>query len=169
MKIIEAMKQIKALNLKVSDLRQKIQEHAADLSHETPKYSDQRAQVDAWTQAAEACVMEISNLKTRIQKTNLAITVPITLGGETITKTIAEWVHRRHGLTELHESIWRSQGDRNLKEGVLTQSNGEKIDVKIRRHYSPELRDKKLAVLREEPFVIDSTLEVVNATTDLLN
>lgn len=36
------------------------------------------------------------------------------------------------------------------------------------RYFDPVERDNRVSMYREEPGLIDSTLEVVNATTDLL-
>ena len=103
-----------------------------------------------------------------IQKTNLATDVTIELGGKQVTKTIAEWIHRRRDLANLEQSIWANISDRGLKEGTIATSTGEKTEVKIRRYYDPEERDNKVSLFREEPSIIDRTLEVTNAVTDLV-
>lgn len=168
MKIIEAMKKIKDLQVKAEDLRQKIGKHCADLSFETPLYPDQRVVVAGWLQAHSDILKEILRLRFAIQKTNIATSVVVVLGESNVTKTIAEWIHRRRDLAKLDQGAWASLGDRGLKEGQTQTTQGEKMDVKIRRYFDPLERDKKVDLYRSEPSVIDATLEVTNAITDLI-
>jgi hypothetical protein len=168
MKIIEAMKQIKDLSRKAEDLRTKISKCSADLDHETPLYPDQYTKVGEWVQGHSDILKEILKLRVAIQRTNLATEVTIELGGKAVTKSIAEWVHRRRDLAGIELLAWKHLTDRGLKEGTFVQSTGEKKDVKIRRYYNPEQRDKQLDLFQSEPVLIDSKLEVINAITDLI-
>jgi hypothetical protein len=171
MKLIEGMKLIKELQEKADDLRKKIGQHCADLDFETPLYADQKRQVSEWMQAHSDIVKEILGLRFRIQKTNIATSVDIELGGKFVTKTIAEWIHRRRDLAKLELDAWSKLTDRGLKEGNLPASipGGEARQVKIRRYFDPLERDKRIELYRAEPNVIDRTLEVINATTELLD
>lgn len=169
MKLIQAMKQLKDLAIKAEDLRGKVAQNCADLTIETPAYPDPRAKVTEWIQAHSDILKEILKLRVAIQRTNLATTVTIELDGKQVTKSIAEWIHRRRDLAKLEMDIWSKLGDRNLKEqNVQTSPNGPVTEVRIRRYFDPAVRDQKRDLYRSEPSVIDSTLEVVNATTDLL-
>lgn len=168
MKLIEAMKKIKDLQIKAEDLRKKVATYCADQSHETALYgADQKTKVNEWIQAHGDIIQEILKLRINIQRTNLATNVVIELGGNQITKSIAEWIHRRRDLAELDKSCWACLSDRNLKEGTILTSTGEKQEVKIRRYYDPAQRDDKIELYRSEPSKIDATLEVINAVTDL--
>ena len=169
MKIIEAMKKTQDLQRKAEDLRGKVALYCADLSHETPVYGDnQRQQVREWLQGHGDIVQEIARLRIAIQRTNLATPVSIEIGGKTVTKTIAEWIHRRRDLANLDSDMWRKLGDRGLKEGMLMGSQGQQQEVKIRRYFDPVERDRMVEMYRSEPMTIDATLEVVNAVTDLI-
>jgi len=170
MKLIEAMKKLKDLNVKAEDLRKKVSLNCADLSIETPLYgADQKATVDGWIQAHGDLLKEILRLRLAIQRTNLATQVAIQLDGKAVTKSIAEWIHRRRDLAKLDMAMWGSLGDRNLKEqNVQTSPGGPVTEVRIRRYYDPAQRDAKLELYRSEPSVIDATLEVSNAVTDLI-
>ena len=53
MKLIEALKQTKDLKRKAEDLRRKIGQFCAYLSHETPTYADQKKQVAEWLQSLD--------------------------------------------------------------------------------------------------------------------
>lgn len=171
MKIIEGMKLIKELQVKAEDLRGKVKAHCADLDFETPLYNDQRRQVNEWIQSHSDVLKEILKLRLSIQKTNIATVVPIEMDGKRIEKTIAEWIHRRKDLSGQELSIWSVLGDRGLKEGAIQPSTqgAQPITVKIRRYFDPLERDKKVEVYRSEPSIIDRTLEVINATTELVS
>jgi hypothetical protein len=169
MKIIEGLKLSKELQVKADDLRKKIEMHAAHLSIETPVYKDQRAQVAEWLQAHYDILQEIAALRIRVARTNLATQVDLQLGGKTVTKSITEWIIRRKELAPLDHKAWSSLGDRGLKEQNLqTTAGGPVTEVRIVRCFDPKERDTKVELYRSEPGVIDRTLEVVNATTDLL-
>jgi len=168
MKLIEGMKKIKELQVKAEELRRKVGQYHADLSYETPTYDNQVAKISEWLQGHRDLVKEILKLRIAVQKTNLQTDVTIELGGKQVTKTIAEWVHRRRDLAELDRSIWGKLTDKGLKEGQVKNSAGETTDVKIRRYYKPEERDGFLDLYSQEPSIIDRTLEVKNAVTDLI-
>lgn len=170
MKIIEALKQIKDLQRKAEDIKSKIEKHCADLDCETPIYPDQKRQVSEWIQSHGDIIKEILSLRFRIQKTNVLTEVEIELDGKFVKKTIAEWIHRRRDLARLQESGWRALTDRGLKEGATYQltPSSPVTNVKRRLYFDPVERDKKIELYRSEPAKIDSTLEITNATTDLL-
>ena len=168
MKVIEAMKQIKDLQIKAKDLRDKVATYCADQSHETAVYGDkQRDKIKEWIQAHGDIVRRIMELRVAIQKANITIGVTIELGGKPVTKSIAEWIHRRRDLAELERTLWAGVGDRNLREGLIKTSTGETQTVTIRRYYDPSERDKSIELYRSEPTTIDSTLETINAVTDV--
>ena len=171
MKIIEAMKAIKRLVEKSADLRKKIQTYCADLDFETPTYGtadDQRSTVAGWLQSHSDVLKEILHLRVSIQRTNILTPVTITFGDKSVTKSIAEWIHRRRDLAQLEMSGWSMLTDRGLKEGLANTTAGATKEVRIRRYYDPKMRDGMLELYRTEPSIIDATLETVNAITDLI-
>ncbi len=169
MKIIQAMKKLKDLAIKAQDLRDKIAKHSADLSMETPAYEDQKTQVANWLQAHGDVLKEILRLRLAIQRTNLATNVTIELGGVQVTKCIAEWVHRRRDLAKLDMESWSKLTDRGLKDQRLqTIAGGPVTEITVRRYFDSADRDQHIELYRSEPSLIDGTLEVVNATTDLI-
>jgi len=168
MKLIEALKQIKDLQRKAADLEDKVSKHSAYLSIETPVYKNQKTQVSEWVQAHSDLLKEILRLRVAIQRTNLVTPVTIELGGKSVTKSIAEWIHRRRDLAGLEAQMWSKLTDRSLREGTIKQSTDQLVEVKIVRCYSPEERDFALNLYQSEPTLIDSRLEVINAITDLI-
>lgn len=169
MKLIQAMKQLKDLARKAEDLRGKVREFCADLTISNPTYPDQRAQIDGWLQAHNGICVKILELRENVQRTNLATPVTIELNGVSVTKSIAAWIHRRRDLAKMEADMWAMLTDRGLKEQNLqTTPGGAVTEVRIRRYFDPELRDRMRELYRTEPSIIDANLEVVNATTDLL-
>ena len=168
MKLIEAMKKLKDLNIKAEDLRKKVGQHCADLNVETALYPDQKGTIDGWIQAHHDLLKEILRLRTAIQRTNIVTSVTIELGGVQVTKNIAGWIHRRRDLAKLEMAMWQQLGDRGLREGMAQNSQQQQIEVRIRRYFDPKLRDERLEQYRSEPSIIDGTLEVTNAVTDLM-
>lgn len=170
MKLIEAMKLIKQLQVKAEDLRNKVKQHCSDLDFETPLYPDQKRQVREWIQAHSDVLKLILKLRVAIQRTNCSTLVKIDIGGKRVEKTIAEWIHRRRDLANSELLMWQGLGDRNLKEGTMpsTVQGGAPTQIRIRRYFDPIERDSNIDIFRSEPTVIDSALEVVNATTDVI-
>jgi len=169
MRLIEAMKKVKMNKEKIKDLRNKIQENCANLTHETPQYGDgTKAQIDSWVNSCVSLSSENIALLLAIQQTNIATLVTITIGGVSLERSIAYWVWRRREYAKSDMDIYRCLGDRGLKEGQMAQSVGAPITIKIVRHFDSVARDAMIERYRSEPHLIDATLEVVNATTELL-
>lgn len=164
------MKLAKELTVKAQDLRSKVAQYSADLDLETAMYPDQKRQISEWTQSHSDVLKEIAKLRTQVQKTNISTSVDIELGGKTVTKTIAEWIHRRRDLANMELAMWTGMTDKGLKEATYAPSaqGAPPLTVKIRRYYDPVERDQKMEIYRSEPGIIDRTLEVVNATTEVI-
>ena len=162
------MKRIKELLGKVEDLKVKVKDHSADADFETPVYPDQAGQVKEWVQSIRDTLFEVEMLRFRIQKTNLLTPVTIVVQDKEVTKSIAQWIHRRRDLANHEMQAWSYLTDRGIREGTIKQSNGVEREIKIRRYYDPKERDKRIEQLKSEPSLIDARLEVINAITDLL-
>ena len=171
MKIIEGLKKVKDLEKKANDLRHKIGRHCALSSLQTPEYGDrQQAQVSEWLQAHRDVVKEILNLRVAIQRTNMITNVVVELGGKSVTRTIAEWIHRRRDLARLDYEAYSMLTDRGIaEEGWARDPSGDQVQVKIVRFYDPAARDKMLEEFASEASLIDGRLEIANAVTDLID
>ena len=170
-KIIEAMKRIKANKEKVADLQTKIAANCANISIETPLYgTGTQAKIDEWLQSCTDTNRESVRLLCAIAKTNLATQVSVTLGGKTVTKPIAEWIWRRREYAKADLDTWSKLGDRGLRDQIIkpTVEGAAPTDVKVVRYYDPVQRDNMVAMFKTEAHEIDSALEVVNAVTDLM-
>lgn len=168
MKLIEALKQIKELQRKASDLRDMIKRHCAISSLETPLYDNQKKKVESWLQSHRDLMKEILRLRIAVQRTNLQTDVTIELGGKQVTKSIAEWIHRRRDLAASDLMAWKVLSDRGIKEGQGSGPGGNVIEIKVIRYYDPETRDSMVQLFDSEPVLIDGKLEIANAVTDLV-
>jgi len=168
MKIIEALKKREDLKRKADDLRALVRDNCALSSFDTPKYADQKKQVREWIQAHSDVLTEIERLTLAIQRTNLKTIVTIELGTKVVEKPIAAWILRRRDLAKLELAMWNQLSDRNIKEGFANGPSGDPIEIKLARFYDPQERDTRRELYASEPSVIDARLEVVNATTDLI-
>lgn len=169
MKLIEAMKQIKDLMRKAEDLRTKIAKYCAYQSPvESPTYPDQKGQVSLWLQSHSDILKEILRLRVAIQRTNLNTTVAIELGGKTVTKSIAEWIHRRRDLAKLEVAAWQQLTNKGLRTGKMKNTQDEIVQITLELCYDPTEKDRNLDMYLSEPSTIDGRLEVINAVTDLL-
>jgi len=170
MKIIEAMKRVKLNTSKINELRTRIGKASANTNHETPEYgAEQASKIQEWLQAIHDLGQDNINLLVSIQRTNLVTMVPIEIAGKTITRTIAEWVWRRREYSDVDLLAYQQLTDRGIKEGMASiPGQTEKLEVKIVRHFDPSKRDAKITEYRGEKFQIDSALEIINATVDLI-
>lgn len=174
MKIIHAMKKIKANKEKITDLQQKIYQNSVNYEHEPSPYGTPektRQMVDGWVQAACDLTRDNVDLLCRIQKTNLSTMVTITLNNQDVTKSIAEWVWRRREYSKVDLKTWSSLSTKNLQTGLSKNTVQGAPDFKLMLvlHFDIENRDKMIATFTEENHLINAQLEVVNATTDLLD
>lgn len=170
MKIIQALRQIKDLKRKCDDLYKKVKENCADLDSNTPSYPDTRRQVTEWIQSYQDSVKEILRLKEAVHRTNLETKVTIELGGKFVEKSIVAWIERRRNLATMDELIYSALTDRTYKEEYTTKlSPGAPVTI-VRRilYFDPVERDNKMELFRSEPSKINSTLEITNAITDLI-
>lgn len=168
MKVVEAMKRVKLNKQKIADLQAKLKQVCANLSHETPLYPDTSQKVREWLQSCRDLSQENVRLLCAIARTNLATSATICVGGQPVTKTVAEWVWRRREYANLDLATWSCLTDRGLKEGQSNSTTGVPFEIKIIRHYDPAKRDEMVAMFKAESYEINSALEVVNAITDLI-
>lgn len=171
MKIIEGLKKVKANRVKIADLNAKITQNSARLSSQTSPYGDQKAateQVTAWVDTVRSLIRDNEILINRIHRTNSTTKVSVTLGETAVTKTIDEWITRRKEGVAFENQAMRGLSDRGLKEDLMKNPDGTTTHITVIRHFDPRKRDERMSILGEEVSLIDSALEIANATTDLV-
>lgn len=171
--IIQALKKMKSLKEEVEQTRQLLAAHCADYANESPVYETvekQKAQVSAWLQSIEDKLQAYTALALRVKYTNLMTQVTIYLedGARKLTLPLEEWIIMRREIAPIKQTVFSSVGDRSLKDKEVRTSAGGTETVQVRRYYDPVCRDTALMRAKSLPALIDSHLEVVNATTPLL-
>lgn len=171
--IIQALKKMKSLKEEIESTRKLLAAHCADYSNESPVYGTvekQKAQVSAWLQSIEDKLQAYTQLALRVKYTNLVTQVTIYLedGAKKLTLPLEEWIIMRREIAPIKNNVFSSIGDGGLKDKEVRTSAGGTETVQVRRYYDPVHRDYALMRAKILPSVIDSQLEVTNATTPLL-
>lgn len=169
MTLTQALKKRKEYFKKLDDLKDKISRISARMENQTAEYANEPIQINEWIQARKDIIQEIEKLTYAIQVTNIITQVTIELNNKSITKSIAEWMQRRDKLAKLELESYTSLTDRNLRAQTLKQpdSNGAQV-IQVVFNYNPKERDVNTELFRTEPNTIDSVLETINATTDIV-
>lgn len=171
MKIIEALKELPLIDKKLEKNNALIVSYAASVDagtvHNGLKFAsveEQTNQVAALIQSSEDLVARKAKIRKALAKTNATMVVAI--GAK--TKTITEWIeYRKGGLAALQSAYSRLKDDHVANEVRNVKFDGTQ-GIKIVRHYDEANRNAKLNEILELATKIDTTLETVNATTDLI-
>lgn len=170
MKIIEALKKVKSNRVKMTDLIGLISANSAHMESASKSlpYANPSEKVKEWLQSVADLEKDNARLLTRIQRTNLNTQVTIEMpNGVSVTKSIAEWIVRRREGIAIEVNAYTHLYAGNLKQSASKDSEGNIIIDNVVRNYDQEKRDIRLSHLNEERSLIDGTLEIINAVTDL--
>lgn len=169
MKIIEAMKRLKVILKRMQDNSQQVAVYSSILNTEKPAFGseeEQKKKVFGLVQANTDLMEEYLKLKQNIERTNLVVEVVI--GKE--TRTISELLVIKRVLAQLMINTYNAMSiaaaDQRAKQGYGRTAEGAMPSAV--RMYSEEVRNNGIAKWQELYSAIDARLEVVNATTDLL-
>jgi hypothetical protein len=168
MKIVEAMKELKLIEKKISRNVDSVQKYSAQLSNERPYFNTPEAQskeIQSLVQANQDFINNYLELKGKVERTNLEIKVEMD-GRE---YTLSELLVLKRKLANLMASTYEAMNDNSAKKSErLMMSRGSEKEVRVERFYDEK---EKMSGLRKwQDFVdnIDSRLEVINATTDIV-
>lgn len=171
MKIIEAMKRLKVILKRMQDNAQQVAVYSSILSTEKAHFGsedDQKKKVKSLVQANTDLAMEYLKLKSAIERTNLEVRVTMPDGGN---YSISELLVIRRVLAQpmvnTYNAMSTASADQRAKSGF--GRTGEGAMPTAVRMYSEEERNAGIARWQELYSAIDARLEVVNATTDLMN
>lgn len=166
MKIIEALKELPVLEKRIARNNEQIKEYAGLPSWETSPFGGAGLQTDK----VQSLVQSNLDLIDRHSKLTLALAitntqVKVDIGGE--VKTITEWIAFRRKTYALMKSTFDSLD----VSAAIERAGRPKVEltegVKVERMFSEENKLKSLERIRAIRDLVDGTLEVVNATTDL--
>lgn len=166
MKIVEAMKELKLTEKKMNKNNDSIQKYSSQPSNERPYFQDeatQRKEVKNLVQSNKDLLSNYLELKKRIEKTNLETIVEM----DGVKYTISDLLVLKRRLAKIMIDSFDSMNDKNAKHGLMSM-RGTDNTVKIERFYDERERMDGLRKWQDFYDNIDSRLEVVNATTDII-
>lgn len=171
MKIIEALKELPLIDKKLQKNAQLIATYAASVDAGTvynslkfPSVEAQTTEVNALLQSTESLVQRKARIRRALAITNAATSV--TIGGH--TRTITEWIeYRASGINFISDAYSKLQETNAANDVRNTKFDGTQ-GIKVVRHYDEKAKNEKLTQLMEIQSKIDTTLETINATTDLI-
>lgn len=169
MKIIEALKEQKRIQAKINRNATQITQYSCKLSNEKPFFDSDEAQTAETYQLIQSNI-DLTNrylwLKRCIDHTNLNSKHEI--GG--VSYSITDLLNmKRNGIAFIlstYNALTDSQVSRRLSSARSTDSNAKQ--VQIERLYDERGKNEALLKWQELLDNIDSKLEVINATTDLM-
>ena len=172
-KIIEALKEFPLIDKKIARNRRQLDGYSSivlvgdDMKPFDLPFGDmakQQLEVDALLQSTRDLTIRHGNLKRRLSLTNA--TVMVTISGE--TKSITEWIAFRQSgasyLLHAQQALTNSAAEAQVHSRQTDTSSG----FKTHRFFSEKERNDEIERLTDLVGSVDSTLEIVNATTDLL-
>lgn len=166
MKIVEAMKELKLIEKKMEKNADSIQKYSSQPSNERPYFSTedaQRKEIKSLIQSNIDLLNNYLGLKKSIEKTNLETQVEF----DGKKYTISELLVLKRRLAKMMIVSFDSMNDSNARQNMI-RGTGDNT-IKIERFYDEREKNEGLRKWQDFYDNIDSRLEVVNATTDLID
>lgn len=171
MKIIEAMKRLKVIAKRMEDNTKRINEYASILSTDRPSFGsedEQRKEVKALIQANWDLVKEYLRTKQDIELTNLKTTLEI----DGVKYTLSELLVIKRKLAKSMMNTYSALNDQatmcRIGIGLGRNQSAEGKTPVIEKLYDERERIDGLRKWQDLYDNIESRLEVVNATTDIV-
>ena len=169
MKLIEGMKRLRVIEKRMASNIENINRYAAILSTERPMFGSedkQRSEVKALIQANRDLMDEYLILKKRIERTNLGIEIEI----QGTKYQISDLLIIKRKLAKMMESTYSAlntkQAELRMTRGGMQAPVGERIQVVPM--FDETDKNTQLRLWQDLYDNIDSRLEVINATAELL-
>lgn len=167
MKIIEAMKKLKVIEKRMDHNNVKIQEYASYISTEKLPFGDeetQKEEVNKLLQSNKDLMNEYLKLKQAIERTNLSIEVNLDGQVYTISELLILKRKMCQKMLMTYESLHTKHSEMRLRNA--SPIGGERPIVG--RLYDESTKNEGLRKWSDLYENIDSRLEVINATTDII-
>lgn len=169
MKLIEALKELPLIEKKVARNVEKLREYASavdngkvDLKFSTEAL--QRKEIESLLQSSNDLANRADKLRRAIALTNANTNV--TIKGE--TRTILEWISFRRNTFQLRLSALQALSDTASTQQMRNTPVDPAVGIRVVRFYDEKNKNEKIEDLHNLYDAVDSTLEIVNATTDIV-
>jgi hypothetical protein len=166
MKIIEALKKLKVIEKRIARNCADINKYASVLDSEKPAFVTEEAQKDEVNKLIQSCEdlgKEYLKLKSQIEATNLS--VKATVGG--CTYSLSELLVIKRKLAKMMEPVYaalnKDAAEKHMLRGYDRDQKAQVIQL-----YDETVKNENLRKWQELYEEIDSRLEVINATEDLV-
>lgn len=167
MKLIEGMKHLRLLEKRMVSNYQRVNQYAAMISNERLYFDDDKAQskeIQGLIQANMDLVTEYLKIKRHIDLTNLQTVIDF----EGKRYTIADLIVLKRKLQPFITTTYESLNDTNAMGRIRTMQRTGDVPLTVLRFYSENEKHENLRKWQDMFHSIDSRLEVVNATTELI-
>jgi hypothetical protein len=168
MKIVEAMKELKLIEKKIQRNTDSIQKYSSQLSNERPYFNTpelQAKEVRSLLQANKDFTDNYLELKGKVEKTNLSVTVEM----DGRKYTLSELLTLKRKLAQLMVASYDAMNDKSARESqIRVVRSSPDNTVKVERFYDEKEKNDGLRKWQDFYDNIDSRLEVINATTDIV-
>lgn len=169
MKIIEALKELPLLEKRIVKNTELIQQYSSGVDNgaNTFQFGDSTAQVKEVTsllQSTQDLIQRRAWIRRNLAYTNTG--VKVTIGS--FTRTITEWIeYRQHGIDssiKAYNALNNNAAQNQLRTMNVDLAKG----VRTVTFFDEKTKNDAINELMSVKSGIDSQLEIVNATTDLL-
>lgn len=170
MKIIEALKKLRSIEKEIMKRNcEDITKYASMASNEKPYFESadkQRAEVRSLVQSSMDLIQNYMKLKRDIEYTNL-MTKLIIKGKEYSLQDALVIKRKLAGLAlRVYQALNDSAGGQRIATMRIGSSEGKTITIE--RYYKEEDRNRGIKEWQDIVDEIESKLEVINATTDII-
>lgn len=167
MKIIEALKKLRVIEKRIQSTTEEVNQYASALTTERLPYGteeDQKREVKSRLQSTKDLFQEYLELKSRIEKTNLEVQVEV--DGRTYSLSQLLVIKRKMAkqMMGVYSALNTDQADRRLRHAAALAGQSPQVV----RLFDESEKNDNLRKWMELYDNIDSRLEVINATTDLI-
>ena len=167
MKIIEGMKRLRVIEKRMESQRNAINEYASKLSTEMPRFQtkeDQAKEVASLIQSNNDLCAEYLRIKRSIEYTNLKVTVE--LQGKAYS--ISDLLVVKRKLADRMVATYRALNDTVARDRLRNAPKFDGETPKVEILYDERTKLDNIRKWQDLADIIDSRLEVINATTDLI-
>ena len=167
MKIIEGMKRLRVIEKRMESQRNAITEYASKLSTEMPRFQtkeDQAKEVASLIQSNNDLCAEYLRIKRSIEYTNLKVSVE--LQGKAYS--ISDLLVVKRKLADRMVATYRALNDTVARDRLRNAPKFDGETPKVEILYDERTKLDNIRKWQDLADIIDSRLEVINATTDLI-